>query len=685
LLVLAAASIPLLAAPALAQASPPPVPSTVPGTAATYDAARYGPTVSMAGKGFGHGRGMSQWGSMGYAVDQGWSTAQILEHYYGGTTAGATDTNGTIAVRLTDFDGQATVVLWNQQGGLVTSAAPGALFTTLRMVETAPNTWDVFSSTGGCATPGDQWTPVATGFVPAPDASGLRRLTFDVSPASTDAQQVAPGGLIGACEPDSSIRFYRGDMYLIDEPGTGTNRLVNVVNLEQYLRGNVPRESPASWGDLGGGRGMNALRAQAVAARSYARSESRYPSIGAQTCDTQACQVYAGAAVVPIGGNPATPQLLEDARTDRAIAETAGQVRLMPSGAVARTEYSASTGGHTAGGTFPAVVDVGDGTAANPHRNWTVTLQTEAIVARYPQLGELQSIDVTARNGLADFGGRVTTMVLRGTAGSVRLTGNEFRIAFSLRSDWFQVISGALEGPAVGIASGAGQAYWVAGQNGSVMNVNGAAFAGSMAGTRLNQPMVGMAATPDGTGYWLLGADGGVFSYGSAPFFGSTGSMTLAQPVVGMAARPQGDGYWFVARDGGIFAYGNAPFAGSMGGQYLFEPVVGMAPSPSGRGYWLVASDGGIFSYGDAPFFGSVGGTRLNQPVVGMVARPQGDGYWFVARDGGVFAFGGARFLGGLGDRAVPSPIVGMATTPSGNGYRLVAQDGTVYPFGDAT
>ena len=40
---------------------------------------------------------------------------------------------------------------------------------------------------------------------------------------------------------------------------------------------------------------------------------------------------------------------------------------------------------------------------------------------------------------------------------------------------------------------------------------------------RLNQPVVGMAATPDGGGYWLVAADGGIFSYGDAQFFGSTG------------------------------------------------------------------------------------------------------------------------------------------------------------------
>ncbi len=47
-----------------------------------------------------------------------------------------------------------------------------------------------------------------------------------------------------------------------------------------------------------------------------------------------------------------------------------------------------------------------------------------------------------------------------------------------------------------------------------------ARFLGSMGGTRLNQPVVGIAATPDGGGYWLVASDGGIFSF-AAPFLGA--------------------------------------------------------------------------------------------------------------------------------------------------------------------
>lgn len=205
--------------------------------------------------------------------------------------------------------------------------------------------------------------------------------------------------------------------------------------------------------------------------------------------------------------------------------------------------------------------------------------------------------------------------------------------------------------------------YWVATQNGNVHAFGSAGNHGSMAGQRLNAPIVGMAATATGKGYWLLGRDGGIFSYGDAQFFGSTGSLKLNQPVVGITAAPNGGGYWFVASDGGIFSFGpGAQFYGSTGSMRLNKPVVSMAATPSGKGYWLVASDGGIFSFGDAEYFGSTGAMKLNQPIVGLAPTPTGKGYRFVAADGGIFCFGDASFEGGLGAGSDGTPVVGIAT-----------------------
>ena len=67
--------------------------------------------------------------------------------------------------------------------------------------------------------------------------------------------------------------------------------------------------------------------------------------------------------------------------------------------------------------------------------------------------------------------------------------------------------------------------------------------------------------------------------FGGAQFYGSTGSMRLNKPVVGMAATPDGNGYWLVASDGGVFAYGDAGFYGSTGSITLNKPIIGMIPS----------------------------------------------------------------------------------------------------------
>ena len=201
------------------------------------------------------------------------------------------------------------------------------------------------------------------------------------------------------------------------------------------------------------------------------------------------------------------------------------------------------------------------------------------------------------------------------------------------------------------------------------------------AAAAINEPAVGIAATPSGSGYWIVARDGGVFTNGDARFFGSTGAMSLNQPIVGMAPTPTGNGYWLVASDGGIFTFGDARFFGSTGAMSLNQPIVGMAPTPTGNGYWLAASDGGIFTFGDARFLGSTGAMTLNRPIVGVAATPTGNGYWLVASDGGIFTFGDAAFHGSTGGQPVPA-AVGMAAAPGGRGYWLAHADGAATSFG---
>ena len=235
------------------------------------------------------------------------------------------------------------------------------------------------------------------------------------------------------------------------------------------------------------------------------------------------------------------------------------------------------------------------------------------------------------------------------------------------------------------VSTNAVPAYWTVASDGGVFAFGGLPFYGSMGGTPLNQPMVGIAPTmrlsgADGAGYWTVASDGGVFSFGGAQFHGSMGAVKLNRPMVGIAADP-GGGYWTVASDGGVFAF-DAPYFGSMGGTRINKPVVAMAATPDGGGYWLFASDGGVFAFGDAGFFGSMGGIPLSEPIV-SAASPDGGGYWMLASDGGVFAFGDAGFFGSLGGHALSRPMVSIAAADPG-GYWLTDTNGAVSAYGDA-
>ncbi len=79
---------------------------------------------------------------------------------------------------------------------------------------------------------------------------------------------------------------------------------------------------------------------------------------------------------------------------------------------MATTQYSASTGGYTAGGAFPAVADTGDAVcvpgACNPNHTWTDLGARVHHRVTWPTLGTLESIEITGRNGYGEWGGRVT-------------------------------------------------------------------------------------------------------------------------------------------------------------------------------------------------------------------------------------------------------------------------------------
>ncbi len=82
-------------------------------------------TFLVQGKGWGHGRGMGQWGALGYAL-QGWTSSQILDHYYGGTTMGTIDPNGELRVRLLRED-DVDVIVVSEHNALTTQRRAGRI------------------------------------------------------------------------------------------------------------------------------------------------------------------------------------------------------------------------------------------------------------------------------------------------------------------------------------------------------------------------------------------------------------------------------------------------------------------------------------------------------------------------------------------------------------------------------
>jgi peptidoglycan hydrolase-like amidase len=635
-------------------------------SAVAYPAAQ----IPVSGHGFGHGYGMGQFGALGYAL-AGWNWQQILSWYYGGTSdaAPAGNPNPTISVDLTAMEGALTLVEQEKgqlavtygPGGQVLTLAPAAGQVALQIALQPSGAYAVLQGPS-CRGP---WMPVA-GASSLPGPVTVSPTNDTTSPSVTDHTV-----MLQACPPDGTFHWYRG--VLQANAAGGRPQTLNVLPIDAYVRGVVPRESPASWGQMSGGE--NALEAQAVAARTYALAHPM------PICDNTWCQVYGGRAVQTTAGYAD----LEGAgvyvtTSDAAAAATSGHIRVNGSGtpspgAPAFTEYSSSTGGYTAGGSFPAVPDAGDATPSNPNHDWSTTLSPATVQATYCGGQALQSIAVTQRNGLGQDGGRVEQIAMQCGGTTVTDSGNGFAGKFGLLSNWFSFAVA----PSGGVAG-----YWLVASDGGIFSFGGATFHGSTGATVLNKPIVGMAATPDGGGYWLVASDGGIFTFGDAGFYGSTGAMHLNQPIVGMAPTPDGRGYWLVATDGGIFSFGDARFHGSTGAMVLNKPVVGMARTASGQGYWLVASDGGIFTFGDAAFHGSTGSMVLNRPIVGIAATPAGSGYRLVGGDGGIFTFGSAPFYGSLPGLGISDTVGAVAPTPDGGGYLMAGRSGAVYAFGDA-
>jgi SpoIID/LytB domain protein len=351
-----------------------------------------GSTVAISGHGYGHGHGMSQWGAYG-AATQGLTWQQIVGFYYPGTAL-ANLGNPTIRVRL-DAVGSGTLYVYSTAGlRLAGNALPTAGISQYRA-------WTL--SSGRLQ-------------IDALSSAGWSSYTTSASPAVFSSSS----GLVPVKLANGTQRAYRGSIYANWASSTSLTP-VNVLPMESYLRAVVPAEMPASWQG-------NALRAQAVAARSYAGYDRAHAPAGRawDTCDTTSCQMYSG---VPA----------EYATSDAAVAATAGQT-LTYGGTPAFTQFGSANGGWSAAGSqsyLPAKADPYDGAIPNSANSWTASITVSAIQAQWPSIGTYKQLRILSRDGHGQWGGRVLTAAIDGSAGSVTVSGATIRSAFALKSEWF--------------------------------------------------------------------------------------------------------------------------------------------------------------------------------------------------------------------------------------------------------
>ena len=201
-------------------------------------------------------------------------------------------------------------------------------------------------------------------------------------------------------------KAYRGGVFLRTE--RGGVQAINVVNVEDYLRGVVPSEMPSSWPAA-------ALAAQAVIARTYVAARVN-PALPFDTCATESCQVYTGIAS-------------EKPATDAAIAATAGQV-VAYAGKAASTYFSSDSGGFTAssaevwGKDVPYLTAKADPfSAGGPRARWRLEVplsKVQEVAGRYGvRVGTLQAVTVTSLSA----SGRPQDITFSGASGVARVSG----------------------------------------------------------------------------------------------------------------------------------------------------------------------------------------------------------------------------------------------------------------------
>ena len=524
------------------------------------------PFVVLEGRGWGHGRGMGQWGAQGYAKDQGWSSPQILDHFYGGTRAGTLAeaispvepavNPDAVRVEIRAQRGNAMRLILGSGTMEVVDLATGELLTTTQPGEAVKLqvngvgglNMSVSDSCGGAE------TPVAVFTQPAIEVRAITEAT-------------GADGLLRLCKPNGSSNWYSGVMRAHNIGGQ--TRTVNVLPLEELLRGIVPREVPASWEPA-------ALEAQSVAARSYAAAGDTRQLPYADSCDTILCQVYEGR--FRQSAPDASVDAVNHPRTDAAILATAGLIRIHnDTNEIARTEFSSSTGGYSAGGDFPAVEDTGDSVDGNKRHMWSKAVDLGPLEAR-TGLGNLDDVQVTERNGFGPDGGRVLEVTFVFERGTTTMTGNEARREFGLFSDWFT------PGPVTRSFSGSDAALYVIG---------------------IYELFLGRPATPSEQARWIDAVDAGrrqelTDGLSLSDEWAGVVVDDLYQSALGRSADEEGREHWrgqiaagVRVEDIGTLFYGSAEYFERAGGtnerfiQSLYTELLGRDADPEGLNFWV--------------------------------------------------------------------------------------------------
>lgn len=255
--------------------------------------------------------------------------------------------------------------------------------------------------------------------------------------AAAGAVEVRPLSSAGSVKITDGYA-YRGAIRVMKSPQRWGLTVVNVVPVEEYLYGVVGKEMSPSWH-------REALKAQAVAARTYAISHKNYfASRGFDMTDDTSSQIYAGI-------NGESPSVIA------AVDATRGEI-LTYGGKPIDAFFCSTAGGWTEnsenvwGSRIPYLRGVSDDSSRMPSYRWSVTTTPEKLSANLTAagkgVGKVRSITLSPLGkrpmAVSDRGvsGRVLSMTVNGSAGSVRVTGNAFQSIYGLKSTLFDFSQG---------------------------------------------------------------------------------------------------------------------------------------------------------------------------------------------------------------------------------------------------